>query len=330
MAFVPESVKQQLELCKANGTLNFSNCRLTDIPEQVFEQDMPYLKKLDFSHNRLTELSPFITRLQSLEFLDLTGNILLGLPNEIGMLRKLKSLRLGENGIKILPRTLGLLSGRLEELAVDMSNISWPSSVAVHKLSTDRLLAFLSAFHTAEDSKCLDLTAWNFSDVPDEVLGETSVTTLKLPSNQLSSLPERISILSDLRDLHLDKNRFADAFPAELLTLTSLTKLSISGNEIRHLAVDMTPFQMLRELRVSDNVLQSIPPSIGNLRMLTILDVSFNQLTILPSEIGTCISLQILRARSNQLRTIPIELTRLGQARAHPNFMIFLHFGCFG
>lgn len=35
MAFVPESVKLQLELCKSNGTLDFAKTGLTDIPEQV-------------------------------------------------------------------------------------------------------------------------------------------------------------------------------------------------------------------------------------------------------------------------------------------------------
>jgi Leucine-rich repeat (LRR) protein len=316
MAFIPESVKQQLELCKANGVLNFSNCRLTDIPEQVFEHNMPYLKKLDFSHNRLTELSPFITCLQSLEFMDLSDNRgLFGLPNEIGMLPNLKTLRLGENGIKVLPRSLGLLAGRLKELVVDMSYVTWPSSPAVHQLPTDRLLAFLAAFYHAENNKSLDLTGWNFYEVPEEVLSETALTTLKLSSNQLSSLPPRISILADLLDLHLDKNRFTNSFPDEVLALTNLTKLNVSGNEIGHMAKDLSGFQMLREFRMSDNVLQSIPASIGSLRMLMVLDVSFNQITILPSEIGTCISLQVLRARSNQLKTIPIEITRLGQAR---------------
>jgi hypothetical protein len=38
MSFVPESVKQQLELCKGTGVLDFGKTGLTEIPEQVGEQ----------------------------------------------------------------------------------------------------------------------------------------------------------------------------------------------------------------------------------------------------------------------------------------------------
>jgi len=313
MAFVPESVKQQLELCRVNGTLDFGGTGLADIPEQVLEADMPYVTKLDFSNNRLTELSPFITHLPALEVLDLTANSLLGLPSEVGLLSKLRVLRVGQNGVKVLPRTLGLLAGKLEELTFDESNISWPATSEVLSMGTDKLLKFLAAFNGAEKERTLELNGWNFTEMPDDIFGESTLRVLHMSHNKLTAVPDRIEVLKELSELWLDNNLLDDVFPTPLLALTTLTVLNMQGNTMRHLPPDLSPFAFLRELRVSDNVLQSIPPSVGALRALTLLDVSFNQLAILPSEIGTCISLHVIRARSNQLKTIPVDITRLGQ-----------------
>lgn len=53
MSFVPESVKQQLELCKGTGILDFGKTGLTEIPEQVGQQaaigrPSPVLHPLEF------------------------------------------------------------------------------------------------------------------------------------------------------------------------------------------------------------------------------------------------------------------------------------------
>lgn len=296
---------------KASGGLSLT--MLPVVTEQILEGNMPYVTKLVFSDNRLTELSPFITRLPALEVLDLTNNNLLGLPNEVGFLSRLKVLRVGQNGIKVLPRTLGLLAGKLQEMVFDKENISWPSGNEILSMETNNLLKFLAAFYVAEKKATLELMGWNFDSVPDDVFGEPDLTTLKLSHNRITIIPDRIEVLRKLQELWLDNNLLEEGFPEQLMALTGLTELHIQGNQLKHLPIDMSPFQFMKELRISDNALMSIPPSIGLLRSLVVLDVSFNQLGILPSQIATCISLQVIRARSNQIKTIPAELTRLGR-----------------
>lgn len=152
---------------------------------------MAYVNKLDFSNNRLTELSPFITNLPALEMLDLSNNNLLGLPNEVGLLSNLKVLRVVGNGIKLLPRTLGLLSGKMQEITFDKEHISWPSGQEVLSMDTGKLLKFLAAFYQAEQDRVLELMGWNFETVPDDVFGEPDLVTLKLSHNKIREIPDK-------------------------------------------------------------------------------------------------------------------------------------------
>jgi hypothetical protein len=56
MSFVPESVKQQLELCKGTGILDFGKTGLTEIPEQVgkqaaIERHISHVDQHEFLHS---------------------------------------------------------------------------------------------------------------------------------------------------------------------------------------------------------------------------------------------------------------------------------------
>lgn len=76
------------------------------------------LKKLDLSYNRLRNLPNNITKLQSLESLDISNNyLLLKLPNAIGDLKQLRSLLAMSNSLSTLPDSIENLS-QLEYLDI--------------------------------------------------------------------------------------------------------------------------------------------------------------------------------------------------------------------
>ena len=309
--YVPERVQEQLTLALTTGVIDFSGNFLSDIPTQVLESELIYVKQLRFAGNRLNELSTFITRLPSLQLLDLTGNALKNLPPQLGLLSELKSLRLAGNPLVELPRTLGMLENTLQELTFDRDTLQWPFTPQVF-VSTKDLLHFLSAFLTAQQESSLDLCAGKWSEVPGEVFLETSLESLKLSNNQISDLDHAVGSLQCLRELWLDSNNFNGDMPSNLSVLSNLTILDMHGNDLRRLLSDL-PFPKLKELRVSDNALEGIPWSIGNLRLLSLLDVSFNQISLLPTELGQCASLKIFRARGNRIKTIPEDLSKIPQ-----------------
>jgi hypothetical protein len=64
--------------CVSLQTLRACGLSLTSLPEALFA--LPLLSHLDFSNNRLAQLSPSISRLTSLRTLDLSANELASLP----------------------------------------------------------------------------------------------------------------------------------------------------------------------------------------------------------------------------------------------------------
>jgi Leucine-rich repeat (LRR) protein len=78
----------------------------------------------------LSELSPDIGRLQSLEYLTLVNTRIRRLPDAFCTLGKLKATRLHKNRLKELPETIGQLES-LEQLSLYMNEISsLPASFA--------------------------------------------------------------------------------------------------------------------------------------------------------------------------------------------------------
>jgi leucine-rich repeat protein SHOC2 len=309
--YIPQRVQEQLTLALTTGVIDFCGNLLSDIPEQILENELIYVTQLRFSGNRLNELSTFITRLPSLQVLDLSGNVLQLLPPQIGLLSELRVLKLNGNPLKELPRSLGMLENSLQELSFDPDVLKWPCSQEVFG-STRELLHFLSAFHTAELDSILDLSAGRWNEIPEEVYFETSLECLKLSNNQIHSLKPALESLQCLQELWLDSNSFQGEMPVALNSLTNLTILNLHGNSIRRLSSDL-PFSKLKEFRVSDNALEGVPSSLGKLRLLQLLDISFNQISLLPSEIGQCASLKTFRARGNRIRVIPEDFSKIPQ-----------------
>lgn len=123
----------------------------------------------------------------------------------------------------------------------------------------------------------------------------------------MEHLPEEISGLVNLTDLHLSQNML-ETIPNGICKLTKLTILKLDQNRLHTMNDAIGACVNMQELILTENFLMRLPNSIGNMTKLNNLNVDRNALLDLPPEIGNCVSLGVLSLRDNKLTKIPAEL----------------------
>ncbi len=156
----------------------------------------------------------------------------------------------------------------------------------------------------------LDLVGMGLIRVPEAISSLTQLTELHLYSNQLTSLPEEIASLTQLTRLYLDSNQFR-SLPEEIASLAQLTKLDVSDNQLTSISDAITSLTQLIELDLYRNQLTSLPKGIASITQLAKLDVSSNQLTSLPEGMASLTQLAWLDVSRNQLTSLPEEIASL-------------------
>lgn len=107
----------------------------------------------------------------------------------------------------------------------------------------------------------------------------SSLVSLKMTNNQLTSLPAKFADFKSLRSLHISSNCLT-TFPQFICTLANLVDLDISFNAITTLPDEIGQLSALERLIATNNKLSgSFPPAFANLTSLKELDVRYNPLT---------------------------------------------------
>lgn len=146
--------------------------------------------------------------------------------------------------------------------------------------------------------------------LPVEFTQLTELRELHLERNQLTVIPVEMSRLSKLQHLFLYRNHLT-SLPVEMCYLTALQRLHLDSNRLTSLPVEIGCLSMLRELDLSHNQLTSLPSEICQLSALQVLSLNNNQLANLPSETSQLSALRFLMLQDNQLTSIPADLNRL-------------------
>lgn len=164
---------------------------------------------------------------------------------------------------------------------------------------------------TAMHNKYLDVTA----EVPPVIELDLSSRGLKLIPHSLCV--ERHS--SKIQALDFSHNEL-NFFPSDILRLTQLRRLNLSGNPIGDISRDhffMMGARMvqLQQLDLSNTNIAYLPDDISTMKYLRILIIKDNLLEELPPNISSLSRLEILDARNNRLKSVPKSLFRLQHLR---------------
>ncbi len=133
----------------------------------------------------------------------------------------------------------------------------------------------------------------------------SSLVVLNIANNEISSLPNNLSNLKNLKELDVSGNKLSK-IPDSIRALRhQLRILNLSSNRLSHLTNAVCDLDKVRVVDVSMNMLVSLPERIGNMRSLTELYASDNKIVSFPPSIQSCSSLRYLHVRKNRLTEVP-------------------------
>jgi internalin A len=161
-----------------------------------------------------------------------------------------------------------------------------------------------------ENATSLDLSGGKLTSLPDSIRQLTNLRILDLRNNQLKRLSEAVGQLTNLQELYLYDNQLTN-LPVAIGQLQNLQILGLSDNRLIGLPTSIGQLANLKILFLSGNNLTRLPPFMGRLLNLVRLSLSENSLIELPVEIGQLVNLQRLDASFNQLIRLPESIGRI-------------------
>ncbi|KAJ2686989.1 hypothetical protein IWW39_003259 [Coemansia spiralis] len=136
-----------------------------------------------------------------------------------------------------------------------------------------------------QDIRCgvVDLSCRDFVCVlPQIALFASSVTSLNLSRNALTSLPDEIGYLVCLQRIDVSQNRL-ESLPATLAYCQGLLTIDATQNRLTGLPSSMRHCGLLREVVLADNMLESVPSCLWSLASLKKLNLANNRIRALPA-----------------------------------------------
>lgn len=317
--------------------LNLSNCKLSSLPEDLFNNTQG-LERLVLDSNTLNAIPSSIGALKRLVKLSIQNNNLETLPSEIGQLSELKALDAQKNNLKLLPKeiwlcaslqTLNCSSNLLEAFPEPFSAMTTPSTPlasanAGAELSEcdddDSLMTMLPATLNAGQGsiKRLDRLL-DYSTLPKSSnFNASSPITPNPPSSSSASTPSSEHPLHPTSTPAPAPNFNPPSFFASPrnhpppLSL-SLRQLFLGDNRLTDdIWSPLSLFLELRTLNLSFNDLYEVPPDGLCHQHLYELYLSGNQLTSLPADdIEKLQYMRVLAVNGNKLQTLPAEIGKL-------------------
>ncbi len=166
----------------------------------------------------------------------------------------------------------------------------------------------------------LDCSRNQLTSLPESIGNLTQLKTFYCSSNQLTALPESIGNLTQLKAFLCNSNQLT-SLPESIGNLTQLKAFYCGYNRLTALPESIGNFTQLEEFYCGYNRLTALPESIGNLTQLQLFNCGGNQLTALPESIGNLTQLKEFRCYLNQLRTLPVQLIECRRLK----YLNFLH-----
>lgn len=235
--------------------------------EEVGREDNSYLCRFTFSHEKQTGFGTGLDEKsigsEKLTKVDLTGLSLLTIP-----------IILYKRAAEIIHLNLS----RNLALTIPKDFISACVSLKEIKFTGNEARKIPSSLAFANRLEYLDLSNNRITDLEHAELHRlTCLVSLKMPNNQLSSLPVTYAHFRMLRSLNLSSNSFTE-FPEHMYKLRNLLELDISFNKITTLP-KIAQLKTLERLWITNNGLKALEEGFKELKNLKEIDARFNQIT---------------------------------------------------
>ncbi|CAJ0608896.1 unnamed protein product [Cylicocyclus nassatus] len=184
-----------------------------------------------------------------------------------------------------------------------------PAQVRRLNLSRNNLLQItcLPAFVNVVS---LDLSNNALTSLPEDIGAMGNLRNLVARNNLLVDLPKSLCCLENMEALYLSGNRF-ETVPSVVFNLFRLRVLHLGGNRIENVPYAIGTMKHLEILYLGGNFLREVPATIGRLQRLSSLSLCDNQLETIPSTFGELRNLESLSLHNNVLRTLPTEIVKL-------------------
>lgn len=162
-------------------------------------------------------------------------NVIVIIPPQIGQLTNLVQLLLRKNKISKIPgeigklenlKTLSLSENEIEVIPVELGNLSSLQNLYLHQNKLTTLPEVLKW----PNMNILRLDSNNLTSLPDSIGVMTNATEIHLEENQLTKLPATFNRLSGLRKLFLNNNKLT-ALP-DIYNLEKLATLAVHKNQL--------------------------------------------------------------------------------------------------
>ena len=282
---VPEDMWKDLRM------LNVDRNYCSFLPDRLEESTQ--LIELRAASNQLVRLPSAVGCLEQLQLLDLRNNLLQTLPESMGFLTALTRLRVSGNRLQTLPPAWESL-GQLTELDAEGNGLTSVPSAIFELTALKKLL----------------LASNQLVQLPLSLAKATNLAMLTLNSNALVRLPLGLRLLTQLKDFSATGNDGVDLPPASVVakglpaiqsflqkvhaTMQS-RKLDLSGYELTKIPDFVSSLTGLTSLTISGNEIESLDTCLPILGTLTGLYALQNRISFIPIEIGGSSSLRELK-----------------------------------
>lgn len=231
--------------------LDLSNNNLTDEFFSSPIEQFNYLEELYLQHNQFTTVHSLLSKMKSLNLLDLSYNLLTNIPecfdrnleilrlshnkielysNECIYLKNIIELNLDHNHIKHIPNEF-LQCSKLQSLDLSFNDIENFPKIILQLRSLNKLIMNRVKFHDLTKKDFFDKYAYRTINILNlsnnylhtnlyQLTGLKALTYLDLSHNQLYELDSNFKVLSCLKILKLNHNKFLH-FPSFLCEMSN-------------------------------------------------------------------------------------------------------------
>lgn len=294
-------------------TLVLKDNQITEIPDKL--NRLKKLKNLDLSHNQIVEITgldmPFLTRI------DLSHNLIEKLALKSDSLKQVTSLNLKANRLRAIPATIWQLPSlthlNVSQNSIQTIQVTEKSTVTELDLTQNKLGRLPESIQNLPALEKLYLQQNQIYEITPEIRQLKQLTVLKTgdhtieekKQNLLIAFPFEIGELKNLKVLDASHNKIV-VLPTSFKELSGLEQLHLQGNALYQFREGIAEgLTSLKELNLKNNNLNQLPSDAGQLIQLQKVNLAQNKLSVFPEDFKGWGQVQSIDLSENKFETAP-------------------------